>query len=744
MTEADRIFARYPAFVREYIFRAGWQDLRTVQIEAARALWDTEDNLLLSSSTASGKTEAVFFPMLADLFEDPPASSGLSILYVAPLKSLINDQFERLYPLLEEGGIPVFHWHGDVSSSQKTKLLRDPRGVLQITPESLESMLINRKNDVPRLLGALRYIVLDEVHALIGSDRGNQVICQLCRLGRLLGRHPRRIGLSATVGDPAATAAWLGGGSGRATAAPPPEQETLSWRLGMEHFYIQNPQEDQAPSTAKGEGEERPPRALLDPGYEFLYDALTPCRSLVFSNSREETEYVTATMRQIARERGDEDIFLIHHGNLSAALREDAERRIKDPTVRAVVAATVTMELGLDIGRLERVAQVDAPTTVSGFLQRLGRSGRRGSPPEMVMLFREETPLPNTPLPQLIPWGLLRGIAVVELYRGERFIEPPTIRKMPLSLAFHETLSILASSGERTPRALAEEVLGMPPFFELSKEDYRELLLFMVKSDYIELTEEGGCIVGLAGERLTNQFKFYAVFSDSEDFTVRAGSDEIGTITTPPPVGDRFALAGRVWEVEEVDMAHRLIFVHAVEGKMEISWPGGTGEIHTRILEKMREILLGDESYPYLGANAARRLETARHTARAARLGTSPVVCLGGSSFVLFPWLGTRGFRACRRTLMHYATALGISEIRGEGCCYITFKAEAECGRRLPETLAGLLASAPPRPKDLVGEAEAPTFEKYDDLLPPELLRRAYVSDRICFEEVMMRFGKRR
>ena len=741
MTEADRIFSRFPDFVREHIFRAGWQELRPVQMAAAKVLLESDDNLLLSSATASGKTEAAFFPILADIVNNPPQCSGVSVLYIAPLKSLINDQFERLSDLLSDAGMPVFHWHGDVSASEKNRLLRDPSGILQITPESLESMLINRKNDIPRLFGALSYIVIDEIHALVGSDRGNQVLCQLVRLGSLLGRHPRRVGLSATVGDLSLAAAWLGSGSGRATAAPPPGQEKLSWRLALQHFYIENPEEEQRTPTSHPDGEVREGgRSRLDPGYEFLYDAVTPCRSLVFSNSREETEYVTATLRQIARARGEEDVFLIHHGNLSAALREDAERRIKDTATRAVVAATVTMELGIDIGRLERVAQVDAPTSVSGFLQRLGRSGRRGAPPEMMMLFREETPLPNTPLPQLIPWGLLRGIAIVELYRTERFIEPPSIRKMPLSLAFQQTLSILASSGELMPAALAERVLSLPPFASLDKADYRDLLVSMVQNEYIELTEEGGCIVGLGGERLTNNFKFYAVFADSEDFTVRAGSDEIGTITTPPPVGDRFALAGRVWQVEDVDLAHRLIFVKAVEGKMEISWPGGTGEIHTRLLEKMRDILFGNEQYPYLLPNAARRLETARRTAVAAGMHRSPLVFLGGSSFVLFPWLGTRGFRAARRTLAHYAGALGISEIRAEGCCYITFKAERQDGMRLVSALSDLLRRDPPDPLSLVSEGEAPCFEKYDEYIPSHLLRRAYACDRINLDEVFMRF----
>ena len=738
MTEADRILSRFPDFIREHIYRAGWQELRPVQMAAARALLFGQDNLLLSSGTASGKTEAAFFPILADLVNDPPACEGISVLYIAPLKSLINDQFERLDSLLSEVGIPVTHWHGDVSASRKSRLLREPRGILQITPESLESMLVNRKNDIPRLFAALRYVVIDEIHALIGSDRGAQVICLLSRLGRLLGRHPRRVGLSATVGDLSAAAAWLGADTGRPTVAPPPEDEPISWRLGFAHFYINDPNEGQTPEARKSG--ESGGRASLDAGYEFLYDAVTPCRSLVFSNSREETEYVTATLRQIARARGDDDIFLIHHGNLSAALREDAERRLKDETGRAVVAATVTMELGIDVGRLARVAQVDAPTTVSGFLQRLGRSGRRGAPPEMLMLFREEEPLPNTPLPQLIPWGLLRGIALVELYRGERFIEPPSVRKMPLSLAFHQTLSILASSGELTPAALAGQLLALPPFADLSPEDYRALLISMVEGEYIQLTEEGGLIIGLTGERIINSFKFYAVFADSEDYTVRSGSDEIGTITTPPPVGDRFALAGRVWQVEEVDITHRLVFVTPVEGKMEISWPGGTGEIHTRVLEKMRDILFGSEEYPYLMPNAAARLALARRTAYAARMHNSPLVHLGGQSFALFPWLGTRGFRAARRTLAHFASALGVSEIRGEGCCYITFKAPREEGHRLLSALGDLLATAPPTAEALVAESEAPCFEKYDEFIPAVLLRRAFSVDRLNVDEVIKRF----
>ena len=745
MTEADRIFSRFPDFIKEYIYNRGWSELRSVQLEAARVIFETDNNLLISSSTASGKTEAAFFPILSDICGDPDAARSVSVLYIAPLKSLINDQFYRLDELLDMSGIPVTHWHGDVGANHKSKLLKNPEGILQITPESLESMLVNRSNDIPRLFASLRYVVIDEIHSMIGADRGNQVLCILQRIAGLIGHQPRRIGLSATVGDIRLTADWLGAGSGRYTEAPVPERSPLKWRLCLEHFYIQNPNEIQtdSPSLSTAPEEEKGGYAALDPGYEFLYDAVYDSKALVFSNSREETEYVTATLRQIAKARGDSDMFLIHHGNLSASLREDAELKMKDEEVtRAVTCATVTMELGIDIGKLDRVSQIGSPTTVSGFLQRLGRSGRRGSPPEMIMVYREETPLPNAPLPQIIPWELLRGIAIIDLYSGERFIEPPRIKKMPLSLAFHQTLSILCSVGELTPRALAERVLSLPPLSSLGKETYRALLVSMINNDYIQFTEEKGLIIGLSGERIINSFKFYAVFKDSEDFTVRCDSEEIGTITTPPPVGDRFALAGRVWEVREVDIPRKLIFVKSVEGKMEISWPGDSGEIHTRLLEAMKAVLFNGKDYPFLGENARRRLDNARRVARNARMDENPVVFLGGQSYVIFPWLGTRAFRTLRRLMQKSASELGISDIQSEGCCYITFKAKGE-GRDIHERIAHIIRRDGLEPSELVFDGECPVFDKYDDYIPPELLRDAYAIDRLCPEEVIARFAEK-
>ena len=730
------IFNRFPDFIQEFIYAHNWESLREVQVAAARTIFETDRNLLLTSSTASGKTEAAFFPILTELCENPPMSVG--VLYIAPLKSLINDQFFRMEELLEQSGVRVTHWHGDVAQSHKKKLLDQPRGILQVTPESLESMLINRSNDIVRLFGDLRFIVIDEIHTLTGSDRGNQILCQLARIERLIGYHPRRVGLSATIGDPKKAADWLGAGSGRETDVPLFESQKIRWRLGMEHFYIQNSKTDQA--TEPREQTDGPTHLIpYDAGYSYMYDCVHDRKSLVFSNSREETEYLCATFRQIAKNRGDPDVFLIHHGNLSAAIREEAEQKMKDEETFAVTCATVTMELGIDIGRLERVLQNQSPNSVTSFLQRLGRSGRRGQPPEMMMVFREEDPLPNTPLPQLIPWELLKAIAIVQLYIEERFIEPPNVRKLPYSLLFHQTLSVLASSGELTPRRLADRVFSLPPFANVPKEDYKVLILSMLNNDFLEMTDEKTLIVGLAGERLLRSFKFYAVFKDSEDYTVRCGSDEIGTITTPPPVGDRFALAGRVWEVEELDIQHKLIYVKSVEGKMEVSWPGDFGEVHTKVVQRMRRVLEEDAVYPYLKPNAQKRLEIARHVARNTGMLEHSLVHLGGYSWCLFPWLGTRSFRTVRRLIARHATAFGITGVEYEGCYFITFKMSRGNDYELISRLSEELRADRLDPESLVSNSEIPVFEKYDDYIPADLLRHAYAVDKLNPDEATRR-----
>jgi ATP-dependent Lhr-like helicase len=415
-----------------------------------------------------------------------------------------------------------------------------------------------------------------------------------------------------------------------------------------------------------------------DPGIGYIYEHTRGRKCLVFSNSREECEAVTSTLRSYCEHNGEPDRFLIHHGNLSSSFRETAEELMRDEEVALTTCTTATLELGIDIGRLERAFQIDAPFTVSSFLQRMGRTGRRGQPSEMWFVMREDQPEPRAMMPETIPWKLIQGISLVQLYLEERWVEPPDTRKLHYSLLCHQTMATLASEGELTPAQLAGRVLPLTPFSHVSRDDYRTLLAHLIETDHIERTETGGLIVGLAGERVTNNFRFYGVFVESEEYTVRAESQELGTVVSPPPVGEKLAIAGAVWIVEEIDHKRRLVYVTQVKGKVPAYFGECAGDINTRILERMRQVLDEQCDYPYLRENARARLLHARFVAKTAGTTAAPLLNLGGDTWVLFPWLGTYAFIALERVIkLRLPASLGI---KGMDVCrpyYIQFRMKA-------------------------------------------------------------------
>ena len=721
------VFTRYAPFIQDYIYQSGWQALRSVQNAAAEAIFNTDDNVLLTASTASGKTEAAFFPILTLLDEDPPHSVG--VLYIAPLKALINDQFGRLSELCEEAGIQVTRWHGDVSHAQKRRLLRKPSGILQITPESLESLMINKHMEIPSLFGDLRFIVIDEVHSLLRGDRGMQTFCLIERMCRLADCRPRRIGLSATIGNPEEAGRFLGAGSGRRTLIPRIEGGREVWRLSMEHFFNSGPQADEgrqlidaAPVLEKAS--DTAPKAA-DPGIGYIFEHTRGRKCLIFTNSREECEALCQSLRQYCEANHEPDRFLIHHGNLSASYRESAEEEMKDDDSLLSVCATATLELGIDIGRLERAFQVDAPFTVSGFLQRMGRTGRRGDPCEMWFVMREDHPEPRAMLPQLIPWYLIQGIALVQLYIEERFVEPPRTQRLPYSLLYHQTMSTLASCGEMTPAELATRVLTLSSFHLITQDDYRILLRHLIKIGHIDQTENGGLIVGLEGERIVNNYKFYAVFQENVEYAVRAGAEELGTIVKPPPIGDKIAIAGRVWVVEEVDHRRREVCCTLVKGNIPAYFGDVAGDIHTRILERMYGVLKEQNSYPYLMRHAVCRLQEARESFAKSGMRDHPLVHLGGNMWALFPWLGSYAFLALERMLkIRCKQRLGLKGLDSLRPYYLQFTMKVSASdfyRIMAEE-----AEQDFDPLELVYPNEVPNFEKYDEYVPAELVRKGF------------------
>ena len=429
---SDSIFYRYAPFIQDYIFRNKWEELHEIQVAAAEIIFDTEDNLLLTSGTASGKTEAAFLPVLTELWENPSASVG--VLYISPLKALINDQFERLEELLEEADIPVTKWHGDASPTQKKKLLQNPRGVMQTTPESLESLLIRNSSGAYRLFSDLRFVIIDEVHYFMDSDRGLQLLSVLERLQRIIGFEPRRIGLSATLGDPANAKEWLSMGSSAVCTAPSVKEKGRKIRLSVRFFPIAEkiPHKDS--------------KVLLQNYYNYLYEVTHGKRCILFSNSKGEVEENIAHLKRISEQNHASDCYLVHHANISPALREFAEQRMRSGELPVCTGATVTLELGIDLGHLDRIVQTGCPLTVSGFVQRLGRTGRRGGAGEMYFAFRQDMSVPQNLFYKDINWDFVMCIAEILLYTRERWVEPVYLPKLPYNLLYHQTMAVMAAT----------------------------------------------------------------------------------------------------------------------------------------------------------------------------------------------------------------------------------------------------------------------------------------------------------
>lgn len=265
-------------------------------------------------------------------------------------------------------------------------------------------------------------------------------------------------------------------------------------------------------------------------------------------------------------------------------------------------------------------------------------------------------------------------------------------RSSPLQLLYHQTMSTLASTGELTPAELAQRVLTLSYFHRVSADDYRVLLRHLIKIDHIQVTEGGGLIVGLAGERIINNFKFYAVFQENEEFTVRSESAELGTIVNPPPPGERIAIAGHCWIVEEVDWKRHTVFATQVKGRVPAYFGDCPGDINTHVLERMRQALTEHAVYPYLMGNARARLAQARHTAEISGAGTKPLINLGGDTWVLFPWLGSYAFLALERMLkIKCAAELGLRGLDPSRPYFMQFK--------MRPTRRRSLRCSPPRPR---------------------------------------------
>jgi ATP-dependent Lhr-like helicase len=717
-------YSRLEPFLREYIYEQKWQALKGIQEETIDAVLDTKAHILVAASTASGKTEACFFPVITALKQTETAEKGgVKVLYVGPLKALINDQFERLGPILEKGKIKLWRWHGDVGDGHKKELLEDPSGVLQITPESLEALLVRRPEKIKALFGTLRFVIIDEVHAFMGSDRGAQLLCQLFRIQRIAGGdEPRRIGLSATLGNYRAAQDWLK--SGTKTAAVLIKEQKL-----------------------KGGGSGRRISLAADfrkdaDFYPAVYeqcrvDAANPFRKcIIFTNSRLEAEETVAALKTIARLRGEEDHYYVHHGSISSSLRGEAEKLLRESDGPRTVAATATLELGIDIGKLDRIIQLGSPTSVSAFVQRLGRSGRRTGISQMYFCSREYPhPLPSAM--EKIPWALIKTIAILQLYLEEEWLEGAEHEKLPYSLLCHEIFSILMSEGEKTPASLTESVLTLPPFSNVPKEDYRELLNHLIAGDFLEKTEDGNIIMGIQGEYIAEHYTFYSIFPEEEEYRVSWGGRDLGKINTIPPIGSGIFLGGKNWKVLHLNRRTKEIFVSPGGSSAARIWRGGGGGIYNKVARRMRRVLEEETIYPYLTPQAAERLREGRTYAGETGMANTMIIeaetdDAGISSFFLVPWLGSRSMKTLELALNKNdnkeTLKITFFEEHNQFVFFIKSKLNPrEFGTELAsiaKNIAGSLQTLP-------DTEEIPFTDKYDYLLPTTLLVKQYAANML-------------
>jgi len=591
----------HPGVEHHVVNTLGWPDLRPLQRDSVEPVRRGDDCLLLAP-TAGGKTEAAFFPLLSQMAD--AEWRGLSVLYVTPLRALLNNLHPRLTGYASWVGRTVGLWHGDTTSGERRRLLADPPDVLLTTPESLEAMLVSANVDHLALFAHLRVVVVDELHAFAGDDRGWHLLSVLERLQRLAGRRLQRIGLTATVGNPDELLSWLQGAvpASRATVVAPESSGLATPDITVD--YVGSIDNAATVVASLHGGEKR----------------------LVFSDSRSQAE----DMARALRERGITTF--VSHSSLSADERHRSEQAFAEAR-DCVVVATSTLELGIDVGDLDRVIQLEAPRTVASFLQRLGRTGRRaGSTRSCLFLATRED-------------SLLRAAALTHLW-GTGFVEPVVPPPHPRHIAAQQFMALALQEGQfgsRTWREWWGDLAVMA--------DGQEVLDHLAGNGFLE-EDSGMLFIGQQAERHFGRRHFMdllAVFTADPEMKVLLGRRELGSVS-PLTVTARLAdgeprllvLAGRTWLVTSIDWRRRTINVVEHAGAGRSRWAGGTPDLGYELVQSVRQVLLGDDPPVELSHRAIAALDRVR-AERAAQVDPAgTVVQSSGSTSLWWTFAGTK------------------------------------------------------------------------------------------------------
>lgn len=570
MTSFDRL---HPSVQHHVVNTLGWTSLRPHQEQAIAPILDG-CHVLVQAPTAGGKTEAAMLPLLSRMLREGWGAPG--VLYLCPIKALLNDLEPRLTRLTGLFGLRTGVWHGDVATSTRRRITRDAPDVLLATPESVEVMLVSRLVEHRAFFAGLRAVVVDEVHALAGDDRGWHLLALLERVRMIAGRPVQRIALSATLSNAEALLDWLVAGreaprlvvaGAAASAVEVDVQVDHVGKLANVALVV----------ARLHQGEKR----------------------LVFCDSRGQVEALAAELRALGVRT------FVSHSSLGRDQRLQAEAAFAQGS-DCVIVATGTLELGIDVGDLDRVIQVDAPHSVASFLQRLGRSGRRaGSRRNCLFLATGDV-------------AFLRALGIVYLWsRG--FVEPVEPPPAPFHVVAQQVLArVLQDDG--VPRdVLAREMRRFCATAEVGEGELAAIVEFMLGEGI--LFEDGGLLgLGEQGRALygaKNFLELFSVFLAPPLFTVLHGQEELGQVheltfrsTARGPV--HLSLGGRSWRVRHVDWGARRAFVEPAELPGRSRWLGSGLPMGFEMAQAIRRVLLDGAEARFLSRRAREKLAELR------------------------------------------------------------------------------------------------------------------------------------
>ena len=701
-------FLRLAPPLQRWLWEQGWSGLREAQAAALPLLLEGESDVVIAAATASGKTEAAFLPLLTRLWLGE--GKGL-LLYVAPMKALINDQFERLGLICERMELPVTPWHGDVGETPRKRFFADPRGVVLITPESLESLLFRRGAELGRLFAGLDAVVVDELHAFIGDERGCQLQSLLHRLDMALGRRVRRVGLSATLGDMGLAAEFLQPGGGAQVDIIVSSAEIKPLDLAFKAVLVPTGGEEVVTAAHQSIAVE-------------LFARLRDANYLIFPNTTGLVEQYADSLRQLSEAARVPVSFFPHHGRLGKSERQDTEAVLKQGDRPISAICTSTLEMGIDIGAIRGVVQIGAPDTVASLCQRIGRAGRRGG--EAARLWQyclAEVPGASLVGAAALHPGLIQALAIIRLYLA-KWYEPPRTGALHYSTLVQQILALI---GERQGVSAADAYRVLcrgGPFAQVSEADFIELLRAMHQQGLIMQDSSRLLLHGPLGEKRVNHFTFFAAFPDTAEYRLIHAGKELGTLPmkTYYQPGIVVIFAGRRWRMAEIDHDKRRVeLVPATVGQR----PRTRGEgspVHDRVREEMRAVLTGNEESDWLDEPAREVLRAARRQYRHLGLGESVLVA-EGSSVNVFLWRGD----ALQDGLVALLRSRGLAA-ENQGICVEVSRCSVP---RLTAALQEIAAAPCPSPDRVLNRQAIGNPEKWDWVLPDRLFHASYASSRL-------------